>query len=403
MNTGSTGLHVRLRPITLVEEGDDVLVGHPETGTFVAVPQVGAVVIRALQRGATTDEAAAEAERHAGEPVDVAAFVDALRELGFVEDGDDAAAPELRPTAPLQQRRWIRGPLRQQHARIFFTPVAWACYAGAFAFCVVCFAVRPDLWPRAGDVFVVGENVGSVLIAVLLSYVLTGVHEIWHWLGARALDLSARFGVDRRMYFFVFETDMSQLWGVPRRQRYGPQLAGLAIDSVVLAALLTVQLAAGGQPSRLVGTLIYLKVVTMLWQCMVFMRTDLYGVLVTATGCRNLWEIKSLLLRRAFGRLTAEQAAELDAADPRDVRVGRIFRWCYLAGFLAAVAYFGYFLLPVILRLLVWTADGLSAGPPTSEFWLTAAGSAVVYLPLLGAGGIWLVSRIRGRAAVKST
>jgi hypothetical protein len=32
----------------------------------------------------------------------------------------------------------------------------------------------------------------------------------------------------------------------------------------------------------------------------VFLRTDLYGGLVTATGCRNLWTVTSLLLRPAF-------------------------------------------------------------------------------------------------------
>ena len=41
------------------------------------------------------------------------------------------------------------------------------------------------------------------------------------------------------MYFFVFETDMSQLWGVPRRQRYLPMLAGSAYEGVTLRHVLT--------------------------------------------------------------------------------------------------------------------------------------------------------------------
>jgi len=185
-----------------------------------------------------------------------------------------------------------------------------------------------------------------------------------------------------------------------------PQLAGLAIDSVNLAALLAVQVAAGAGwlalPAglgRLLAMLVFLQVAGMLWQCMLFLRTDLYGVLVTATGCRNLWEIKSLLLRQALGRLTPEQAAELAAADPRDLRAGRWFRWLYLAGFLAALAYFGYFLLPVLVSLLAWSAGGLAAGPARARFWLTAAGSALLYLPLLGVVGLWLVGRRRPAAS----
>ena len=110
---------------------------------------------------------------------------------------------------------------------------------------------------------------------------------MWHWLAARALDLRTRFGGDRRLFFLVFETDLSQLWSVPRRRWYGPQLAGLAIDMVVLGALLGVQLVAG--PVRPLPAPVFVLAST-LWQCMVFLRTDLYGVLVTATGCRDLWQ-----------------------------------------------------------------------------------------------------------------
>ena len=157
---------------------------------------------------------------------------------------------------------------------------------------------------------------------------------------------AVRFGIDRRLWLLVFETDLSQLWTIPRRQRYGPQLAGLAIDAVVLALLLAVELLAVASRispppllARLLAALAFLKVAGMLWQCLVFMRTDLYdGVLVTATGCRNLWQVKSLLLRQAFGRLSPAQAAEVAEADPRDLRVGRWFRWVYLAGLVAALA-----------------------------------------------------------------
>ncbi|GAB3983215.1 hypothetical protein GCM10029978_089250 [Actinoallomurus acanthiterrae] len=144
---------VHLRPLTLVDEGDDVLVGDPESGSYVAIPAVGAVVIRALQRGDTVAAAAAEAERAVGEPVDVAAFVDALRELGFVADDSDQGPSR---TAVVQQRRWAGGPARER-VRPLFSRVAWLIYAGAFVFCAVCFVARPadqrnqDLPHRSAD------------------------------------------------------------------------------------------------------------------------------------------------------------------------------------------------------------------------------------------------------------
>jgi hypothetical protein len=346
---------VPLRPLTLVEDGPGVLVGDPAAGTFVAIPPVGAVVIRALQAGATVDQAAAEVYRQAGEPVDVLSFVDALRELGFLGTEDPAEPARTAPveparTAPVQQRRWLPE-VAASPARRLFGRVAWGCYAAAALFCVGCLLLRPQLWTRPA---VVGRDGLVVIPAVLLTYLFTALREVWHWLAARALGLSARFGVDRRLCFLVFETDLSQLWTVPRRRRYGPQLAGLAIDSVGLAGLLALRLGWRELSPTAAGVLdavIYLKITTMIWQCLAFLRTDLYGVLVTAAGCRNLWQVKSLLLRAAFGRLSVQQAAELAAADARDLRVGRWFRWVYLAGILAAVGYIGYFFLPAMMSL----------------------------------------------------
>src|SRR5262249_8007565 len=213
--------------------------------------------------------------------------------------------------------------------RRLFSPLAWAGYAGAFVFAVVCLILNPDLFPRPHDAFITGEPGLSILLVIPLSYGKSALHECWHWLAGQAAGVPARFGIDRRLCFLVFETDLSQLWTLPRRKRYGPQLAGLAIDAVVLALLLVLRLMFrdGSLPlphllDELAAALAFVIVTGMIWQCMVFLRTDLYAVFVTATGCYNLWEAKSLLLRRAFGRLSREQAGRLADAHPRDIAVG---------------------------------------------------------------------------------
>lgn len=385
---------VALRPLSVVEEGDDVLVGDPDTGTFVSLPPVGGVVIRAFQRGATVEQAGREAAAFAGGPVDVEAFVAVLRELDFLADEsatvgvDDARRPER--TAAIQGRRWIRGP-RPELVRPLFGRVAWGTYAGLALLNVVCLLLRPDLRPLPRDAFAL-DNVGfSALLLMPCTTFVVAAHEGWHWLAARHAGIAARFGVDRRMVFLVFETDLSQLWSVPRRRRYGPVLAGLALDSVVLSILLGAQLAASeglwsapGLALRLLSAWAFVQVATMLWQCMVFLRTDLYALLVVATGCRNLWRVKSLLLRQAVGHLTPDEAAELSAADPRDIAVGRWFRWVWVGGFVLIVGWALAFYLPVHLRTLAWTADGLAQGPTDGDFWFVAVCSTILlWAPLL--------------------
>ncbi|MET8278855.1 hypothetical protein [Micromonospora sp. NPDC005174] len=382
---------VRLRPLTVVEEGTDVLVGDPERGTYVAMPAVGGVVIRALLDGAPLAEAAERGEAFAGEPVDLEDFVAVLTELGFVES-DQASAPVR--TAAVQQRSWTAGPPAAL-VRPLFSRVAWVVYAAAAIGVVACLLVRPDLWPRPTDLLLTDDLGASLLIMLPVTYALVAVHEAWHWLAARALDLRTRFGIDRRLFFLVFETDLSQLWSVPRRRRYGPQLAGLAVDMVLLAALLVGQLVLG--PVRPLPALVFVLVASTLWQCMVFLRTDLYAVLVTAIGCRDLWRVKSLLLRRAFGRLDERQRAELDRADPHDVRVGAWFRWVWLAGCLLAAGYFVLFYLPLLRYAADWAADGFAAGVGSARLWWGLVTALLVYAPIV-ATLVLAVRQVRTRA-----
>ncbi|MFC4048302.1 hypothetical protein ACFOY4_01290 [Actinomadura syzygii] len=408
---------MRLRPLTLLDEGpDEVLVGSPESGTYITVPTVGALVIRALERGASIPEAQVEATRYAGEPVDVAAFVGGLRELGFLAEHDDedgrrhADAPaRIRRTAPIQQRRWVTG-LDTRKARPFFSRAAWLCYAGALVFSVGCFVLRPSLIPRPGDVFLFEDRGLAVLFLLPFGYLMSALHEGWHWLAARAAGVSARFGIDRRLYFMVFETDLSQLWTLPRRQRYGPQLAGLAIDSFVLGGLVGIRLLdetgwcdVPALVAGVAGALAFMTLSSMVWQCMVFLRTDLYGVLLTLTGCHDLWNTKTLLLRRAFGRLGPAHSEQLASARPRDVAVARWFRWVYLIGVPVALAHYAVFRVPIFAGVAIWACHGLAVGPLAARFWYTLAISSAVFLPSLVVMTTWLLDLYRRRLTMPLT
>ncbi|MEU7853510.1 hypothetical protein [Nonomuraea sp. NPDC049141] len=386
---------VRLRRLSLVDEGEEVLVGDPEAGTFISIPAVGGVVIAALMNGATVEETARRAEEYAGEPVDVPAFVETLRELGFLDEDDDenGSGGERTPvaTAPIQGRRWLGG-LRPELARPLFGRVAWFGYGAAALFSLAALVLVPALRPDPSiDAFAVSDIGLGALLVYPITLVLAAVHEGWHWLAARALDLPARFGIDRRMAFLVFETDLSLLWSVPRKRRYGPLLAGLAIDSVLLAVVLGWRLVAD---NTLLGAVAYILVFQMAWQCMVFLRTDLYAVLITWLRCKDLWRVKTLLLRRAFGRLREGEAAELVAADPRDLRAGRWFRWLWLAGLFVVAAWLAFFALPVLVSLLRWTAAEVAAGPAAWRFWYALACTALMLGPWLAVAGLAAKSRL---------
>jgi hypothetical protein len=385
---------VRLRPLSMVAEGDEILVGDPETGTFVTIPAIGGVVITALQRGATIEEVAAEAEASAGQPVDVPAFVATLTELGFVDDGPGDRREVVR-TAPIQSRRWLVG-VSQRLARPLFGRVAWTCYLALAVLCVCVFVSVPELFPAPGrDAFVFGDIGVSAVLLTPLIMVTTALHECGHWLAARAIGLKSRFGIDRRMMLLVFETDLTQLWSVPRRARYGPLLGGMAIDVVLLGIPLGARLlihtglwVTTSQVDAVLATCVYLNLAGLLWQCMVFLRTDLYAVLVNLLGCHDLWRVKTLMLRKAFRRLAPEQAEELSRASNADLRAARWFRWLWLGGFAGVLAWFAVFVLPVLAVVLEWTTARMAAGPLDWSFWYGLLCAALLLGPYLLAAAL---------------
>jgi len=371
--------------LSVVDDGGKVVVGDPQAGVFVAVAPVGGVVVRALLAGASVAEASARAERFAGQPVNVAAFLDRLAGLGFAAD---ATGPPRRPrqTAALQQRGWLSGPAPER-VRWLFGRTAWLVYAAGVAAAIGCLAARPQLVPQPSAAYrLLPAGAGPSLVLLFpFATALAGVHECWHWLAARAAGVQARFAIDKRLYFVVFETDLSQLWSLPRRRRYGPLLAGLAADTTALAVLLAIRLGAAERwwtpPPLALGfaaALAFLELASMAWQCLLFLRTDLYALLVTGTGCHNLWRVKTLLLRRALRNLTPAQATELATAGPRDLAVGAWFRWLWLVGLAAAAGWFAWFYLPLLSHLLAWIGPGLASNPATGRFWITIGCTAIL-------------------------
>ncbi len=390
-----------LKDLTVVPEDDgEFLVGDPRTGVFVALPAIGVTVIEQLRGGATLGMAGQVAGVDAGEEVDAIDFGLTLVELGFVAevDGTPISPPPDAPT-----RRWIAGG-RPELARPLFAPLAWICYGMLFVGCAALMLAVPAYRPDSDDLYFLSSPVFSLGALAVWAMLSTAGHEVAHWLAARAQGVPARFSIGRRLYFLVFETDLSQLWGLPRRRRFAPLLAGLAYDTVILSGLLAVQLISSDElVDRVAAALVAVEVSGILFQFLVFLRTDLYAVLVMLFGCRDLWRVNSLELRRIFGRLDNQQAAELAKAHPRDRRVAAWFRWLSIAGLAAAAGYLVAFFLPALWTLLRWITESLStAAPTTGRFWQSVVFAALALTPLALLIGVATRERISRRHRTKS-
>jgi hypothetical protein len=374
--------HITLRALSLVDQGEEVLVGSSELGVFLAVPQVGAIALRELQRSGSVADATAVASAYAGSDVNVADFAATLVDAGLV------AAVDGRPIAPPATSRRPRTRLDRlspELVRPLYSPSAWVVYGLLFAACLCVFVTRPQLWPSFEDLFFYPNPAVVVVGMVSMSIVLAFCHEVSHWLAARAAGIRPRFTISLRWFFPVFETDLSDLWSLPARQRYSAMLAGMAWDVCVLSTCLALRLAWSNgildvPPLlvRIAGLIVVLEVLALAWQALVFLRTDLYAVLVTRLGCLNLYRVSTLELRRRVGLLRAAEAAELAGAHPRDLRAAAWFGVVTLAGIIWAGLFFVSFFIPGTIVVVGWTVESIGGASPSSAVFWEALAIAVV-------------------------
>jgi hypothetical protein len=375
--------------LAIVAERGEYIVGDPATGRFFALPPEGVRLLRALRDGMTVDQAAAHAAAGRAEQVQVDGldFANTLLEIGFVTEVD--GFPVRGPGATARGGGEGRGrPLTAVAARLgrlLFSRPALAACGVLLLLVLVTFAAAPAMRPRFEDLFIDQQPAVSFAILFGLATGLAALHELCHWWAARSLGVPARIRFSRRLYFPVMETDVTGLWSVPAALRYGPLLAGMAFDVLILALAVGARLAwSAGLLDipplvlRVCGALIAIKIFELMFQCLVFMRTDMYAVMITALGLRNLAKVSRLRVKRALRIATPAERAWLAGAHPRDLAASRWYMACYLAGLVWAVWFFKTWFYPSSFVIITWMGRTLSHTRPTDGYWWQAAAVALI-------------------------
>jgi putative peptide zinc metalloprotease protein len=367
--------------LTVVRDGDGYVLGSLGSADFVAVPPIGGRIVLWLQDGAGPAECSRRAAELAGEPVDVEGFLAGLAEAGLLDGG--AAPPGRRATAGIAGWKRTAG-------RVTFGPAALVAQALLAAAGIVAMIGFPQARPTYADAIAVHVPLLSIVIISVLSMARGLAHESAHVLAAWAAGVSSRVSISRRMIFIVYQTDLTRLWSVPRRSRAVPLLAGLAFDGASTGLLvlldLTVLHAAPLLVTHLIRAAIFVNVSSIAFQFLIFMRTDVYALLVLATGCKHLWDTKGAIARNAVRRATAGDLALLSTAGRREVRWAKVFLGLYAPGLLFTAWYLAAFGLPAARKVMTTALDAvLSQGllsplgaAGAFAFAITAASSAFV-------------------------
>lgn len=201
---------------------------------------------------------------------------------------------------------------------------------------------------------------GMVLaIDAAIAWTLILLHEVAHLAAARATGVPARITISTRLQFLAAQTDVSGVWGAPRRHRMTVYLAGLGLDFVIAGTILLILILAGphGLARQLLLVAFAETLLAVPTQFMVFMRTDLYFVLQNLTRCANLYADGSAYLRylarRIFRRGAGPDPVPSRDYPPPQRRAVRVYSAVLLVGTAVCLGVEFAVSLPALIALLV--------------------------------------------------
>ncbi|MGM7682540.1 hypothetical protein ACSVDA_10335 [Cytobacillus sp. Hm23] len=380
--------------LSIQQDGEEYTVGDPILGMFIRVPYEAVLIIELLD-GTNSIKEIKNIMSEKNIDVDVFDFVNSLYELELVHSIDDHVCFENRNEEQQTQSHKFFTNL----GLLLFHPFMNILYAALFLCCLIIFIVRPDLFPTYEDMFVVQTTGVSLLLLFVTSWILLIIHEFGHYLATIKHGIPVKFRLSLRFYWLVVEADMTGIWSVTKRQRFIPYLGGMFFDTILLFIVLSVQIL---NPTFMPE---YLQLVTLIlvfrfgWQCLVFLRTDIYYIIMNLINIPSLHDYSKVYLKGIFknNSFKSDEFGQLNTIEQRSVKT---FTSLYILGGIMASLLFLFYSAPGVYVIITNTFKQLiNNNVNTFHFWDGILILIVLLFNLL----LWIIGALGKYNTLKST
>jgi putative peptide zinc metalloprotease protein len=402
---------VEVFPFTRQPEGDEVVIGRPDIGVFLALPAEAVEILDDLAAGRSVGAAQESFERAHHETPDMADLLTFLESKGFVRKRGGEPAQSLgsspKSSSPANVRYHFTS-IPETVARRLFGPTPALFYLLVIAAALLLVAREPALIPDGRSLYFPEHRTAKMVILFVFSMLSVFVHELCHLLAARAAGVKSRIGIGNRLWILVAETDLTGLWAVPRNRRYLPLLAGPISDGFFASLIVFLlyarshehlQLSSGMVELLRACLLLYLA--RLLWQLFFFVRTDFYFVIALFFGCKNLMKDTQRFIQSRLSRLFRGRSKEDQSwIPPAEMRVVKAYSILWLLGRGLAFVSLFFFTLPALSRYLrdLFVALAHGSGSDPYGFVDTLVVNMISLIPLILGLSLWLASFLRKRS-----
>ncbi|OCA83059.1 hypothetical protein A8F94_18130 [Bacillus sp. FJAT-27225] len=348
-----------LVPFEIRNDKKNYIIEDLESGDFYEMPHMAVEAIQRISQ--CHDLGSIEKDLQAMYPeeeVDILDFANQLVKLGLVIkiDGQEITLNKEKSSGA-QGFLWIP----QSLGKLIFNRFSNFIYVLLFIVNISFFIINPELFPTYKDYFVFDWMSLNILLWMGIGTVLLIIHELGHILSVRSKGLPAKLSLGHRLMFIVLETDLTAAWKLPSRSRNVLYLGGLALDMVILAAALTIQVLFPAGPELLlsISKIIVIDIfIRFVFQCGIYMKTDLYYVLENVTGSYNLMENAHYHIRNMFRKKERNIGEVSYKEEKQTIALYSIF---YFIGVCLTVAIFVFYSLPQMAYVMAESIQRLSS------------------------------------------
>ncbi|RHW41502.1 hypothetical protein D1B31_07200 [Neobacillus notoginsengisoli] len=354
-----------LVPIEYHKDRTNYIVKDKTSGEFYEMPEMAIRAIKLLMEGHSLNEVERRLKTaYPEKEVDIVDFAHQLIELNLVSEIDGVKVSAKEYKTETKGFMWIPVGI----GKLAFNKVSYIIYSILFVFNIFLFIRNPSLFPSYKDYFVFDWMSLNVLLWIAVGMILLLIHESGHILAMRSYNLPTRLSIGHRLMFLALETDMEGTWGLSPAQRNVLYLGGLCLDLVILTFALTVQAYYLEGPMLLLAIMKIIVIdifIRFVFQCGVFMKTDLYFVLENITGSYNLMENAHHLIKSWFKRTTRKVG---EVSYEHEKKTIAFYSIIYFLGVFLTISIFVLFSIPQIFITFSHSIERLGSPLFSKEF-----------------------------------
>lgn len=284
---------ISLQHLTVIEEINEYTIGDEIKNIFFRVPVEAIYVIQKADGVKTIREIEESIKASNQVEVDVLDFINSLNKLGLVETGSKEKSQEIKNNS------WTI-----LVGKLLFNKFTTVFYILNVLLLITLFVTNYKASvPSYKDTFVFSHVGLSLLLFFIVSWTLVFIHELAHYFSVASHNKKMKLQLSIRWLWIVVEANMNSLWLIPRKKRYIPFLAGFFWDVVILnIALILGFILEQGIVLSIFKMITLIQFYKILWQFVVFLRTDFYYVIINYLGVSNLTKGSIAFLLRKISK-----------------------------------------------------------------------------------------------------